>query len=62
MKEQQVIFTITNSGDGHNLKISFEPGLHGPESEEYEDMNDDEKQMQGFASHVASEVMKALKD
>lgn len=62
IKKQQVIFTLTPSGDEKlDISVEFEPALAGTETPEQADMTKMDKHLQNYAGQVASHVMDALK-
>ena len=60
--QRKVIFTVDYDPEKPELKINlaFEPGLAGPESEEWAKMSNDEKIVQNYTANIGGMVMQVL--
>ncbi len=59
MTQQKVSFILSQTDKGVKVKIEFVPPLAG--SEKFKTLPDSKKNLQTFASNIASSVMNAIK-
>lgn len=58
MTQQKVSFILSENKNGVKVKLEFVPPLAG--SEKFKTLSESKKNLQGFASKIASSVMSAL--
>ena len=63
MTEQKLIITLSNKDKSNmDVKLSFEPGLPGYKTPEFDALSDDQRELMIAIQHIAKIVVQALKE